>query len=169
MPKYYYEYSINGEIDFFIVNHAITRDKLDSLYELMIYFKENKDKVWDSSEEKLNLSEEEIEQYLIDDFKEIKLTRIVKAPNIHFKGVGWFSANPLRYQGKNKRLYEKLRDERSNRKSKNISVADIDKEIGLKSRSVDGIIPDKKWDKLTKEQKNIATEYGIRPSRNYTK
>lgn len=171
MPKYHYEYSIDKETDFFIVNHSISMNKLETFYDLFSYFKENKNKVWNSREEKLELTDEEIDFFLSDKFKDIKLIKLITTPNMQFKGSGWFSANSntMKYQGKNKKLYEKLRNERSHRKSRNVSVADIDKELGLNSRAIDGIIPDKKWDKLTKEQKNIATEYGLRPSKNYIK
>lgn len=165
MPKYFYEITTSGDI--VEIKQPITMDKFVNLKEILDFLKQNNKELVMSCVngdiDYLNSSDEELEG--------MPVIRIIVPSNIHFKGMGWFtaSAKAMRYTGKNKKLYDRLRDERSKRKSKNVSVADVNKELNINIGSVTGVIPDKKWDKLSNEQKNIANEYGIRQSRDYIK
>jgi predicted nucleic acid-binding Zn ribbon protein len=164
VPKYYYE---TNDGDIFEIFHSINVEKFTNFYDMNAYSKQN-----DLSRMKNVFQETDLSYFENEEQqKNISLRRIIQLPSIQFKGGGWFSAHTkfLRYPGKNKKLYEQLREERSRRRSKNLTVTDLDRAIGINSKAVDGIVPDKKWEAMTKEQKSIANEYGIRPSKHYSK
>lgn len=169
MPKYYYEIDQYGDI--FEVRHSVSQDKFKNLDELWKFCEPIKNNKSDFSISRQETDLSYIEKLTESERAAIKVTRIIQPPNLHFKGGGWFSAQSrsFKYSGKNKKLYERLREERSKRKSKGLSVSDITKIAGIKSKSVSSVIDDNNWEKLSKEQKRIANEYGLRQSKDYLK
>ncbi len=161
MPTYTYE--VEKYEDVFEVNHEISFT-ISTLEELIKYMEDNQDKV--------NIIEQKSElEYLLEDTQEkLSIYKIMTPSNFLLKGGGWSSTNlNSRYTGKNRKLYEKLRDERSRRRSKNLSVADVSNELGIKSGGCSSVVDNKSFEKLSKEKKKIANEYGLRSSEDYTK
>ncbi len=160
--KYEYVCLETGKV--YEVSHSITRDACKTMKEV-IELSEGIDN--------LKLSEDfEQEPKEETDFNEdYVVERIVSGGvGVIFKGLGWPSMDSkhLRYTGKRKKQVEKLREDRAKRVSSGLSVADVAQQTGMDGVK-DSIVPNAKWEALSKDQKATARSHGIRPSKEFTK
>jgi len=106
------------------------------------------------------------EDCLKDDCGEIE--RVIYAPQIIFKGQGWFTKDNkgMKYQGKHKKMMEKMREDRAKRRSMGLSTKEAADQVGVQSRG-GTVVPNAQWDGMSASDQSKARNFGLRPSRDF--